>query len=170
MTNFGFLGAMEAAGIEVEQTNVGDRYVLEAILKHEWNLGGEQSGHIIWTDFTRQGDRIAASLLTLGARREAPRGGGAVRAASLSFSRTFASPTGARSRGQASVERCGGGELEAGGRDACSCRPSGTEPLVRVMVEAPSEEECEAICGRLVAVVGTELGWPTTLTSLKCAA
>ena len=55
MTNFGFLGAMEAAGIQVEQTNVGDRYVLEAILKHEWNLGGEQSGHVIWTDFTRQG-------------------------------------------------------------------------------------------------------------------
>ena len=44
MTNFGFLGAMEAAGIEVEQTNVGDRYVLEAILKHEWNLGASSPG------------------------------------------------------------------------------------------------------------------------------
>jgi phosphoglucosamine mutase len=72
MTNFGFLKTMEAAGVEVVQTPVGDRYVIEALLERDWALGGEQSGHIVWTDFTPTGDGIAASLLVLralGARR-----------------------------------------------------------------------------------------------------
>ena len=65
MTNYGFLTAMEEAGIEVEQTRVGDRYVIEALSRRDWRLGGEQSGHIVWTDFTPTGDGIAASLLVL---------------------------------------------------------------------------------------------------------
>ena len=65
MTNFGFMTTMEKAGIEVVQTQVGDRYVIEQLVERDWPLGGEQSGHIVWTDFTPTGDGIAASLLTL---------------------------------------------------------------------------------------------------------
>ena len=168
MTNFGFLGAMEAAGIQVEQTNVGDRYVLEAILKHEWNLEGEQSGHVIWTDFPT-GDGIAASLLTLraldGRRLEEvetferlPQRLESVRVADRS------AIEGAK-RLWSAVEEEG---LEAGGKGRVLVRPSGTEPLVRVMVEAPSEEECEAICDRLVAVVGTSWDSPCPYIPQMC--
>ena len=65
MTNYGFMTTMEKAGIEVVQTQVGDRYVIEQLVERDWRLGGEQSGHIVWTDFTPTGDGIAASLLTL---------------------------------------------------------------------------------------------------------
>ena len=70
MTNYGFHTAMEDAGIEVATTNVGDRYVLEALRERGWALGGEQSGHIIDMGFVPTGDGTAAALLTL----EAPRG------------------------------------------------------------------------------------------------
>ena len=65
MTNFGFHTKLGDEGIEIDQTKVGDRYVIESLVERDWNLGGEQSGHIIWTDFTPSGDGIAAALLTL---------------------------------------------------------------------------------------------------------
>ena len=70
MTNFGFMTTMEKAGIEVVQTQVGDRHVIDQLLERDWRLGGEQSGHIVWTDFTPTGDGIAASLLVLRALGE----------------------------------------------------------------------------------------------------
>src|SRR4029077_9679605 len=65
MTNYGFHTAMAEHGIEVATTNVGDRYVLEALRDREWSLGGEQSGHIIDRNFVPSGDGIASALLTL---------------------------------------------------------------------------------------------------------
>ena len=65
MSNFGFHKAMEEAGIEVATTKVGDRYVIEELAERDWTLGGEQSGHIIWTEFAATGDGIAAALLTM---------------------------------------------------------------------------------------------------------
>src|ERR671926_1246185 len=65
MTNYGFHRAMDAAGIEVATTQVGDRYVLEALRERGWTLGGEQSGHIIEMGFVPSGDGIASALLTL---------------------------------------------------------------------------------------------------------
>ena len=65
MTNFGFHQAMEEAGIEVAVTQVGDRYVIDEMLRRDWSLGGEQSGHIIATDFVATGDGIAAALMTM---------------------------------------------------------------------------------------------------------
>ncbi len=158
MTNYGFHRAMEAAGIEVAITQVGDRYVIDEMQRRDWTLGGEQSGHIISSDFVATGDGIAAALMTMRelagapladavpmeklpqilvnvevAEREAIAGAAAVWAA---------------------VER----EGEAlDGRGRVLLRPSGTEPLVRVMVEAPSAEEAEAVCNRLVALVRQEL-------------
>ncbi len=65
MTNYGFHRAMEAAGIEVAITQVGDRYVLDEMRRRGWRLGGEQSGHIIASDFVATGDGIAAALMTM---------------------------------------------------------------------------------------------------------
>jgi phosphoglucosamine mutase len=158
MTNFGFLTAMRDAAIEVVQTKVGDRYVIEALLERDWRLGGEQSGHIVWTEFTPTGDGIAASLLVLRAL------GGRRLDQVKPFERLPQRLENVRVADRGAIE--GAKELwsavddensKLDGRGRVLVRPSGTEPLVRVMVEAPSEEECEAISDRLVALVEREL-------------
>ncbi len=159
MSNFGFHRAMEEAGIEVAVTKVGDRYVLDEMRRSGWALGGEQSGHIIFSGFAATGDGIAAALATmreLGSRelaeaipmRKLPQTHDNVEVADRE------AVAGATAVWEA-VEREGEG-LE--GRGRVLLRPSGTEPLVRVMVEAPSAEEAGAVCERLVGVVRQELG------------
>jgi len=154
MTNYGFHTAMAAAGIEVATTAVGDRYVLEALRERGWALGGEQSGHIIELGFAPSGDGIASALLTL----EALRGGDlAERHAMEKLPQTLVN---VRLPDRAAVERAAAGEEMAAavereqdalaGRGRVLVRASGTEPLLRVMVEAPSAEEAEEVCGRLV--------------------
>jgi phosphoglucosamine mutase len=158
MTNFGFHRAMESAGIEVAVTQVGDRYVLDEMQRRGWTLGGEQSGHIIASDFVATGDGIAAALMTM---REL---GGAQLADAVPMEKLpqilvnvevadREAIAGAAAVWEA-VERESEG-LE--GRGRVLLRPSGTEPLVRVMVEAPSAEEAESVCNRLVALVRHEL-------------
>ena len=102
MTNFGFMTTMEKAGIEVMQTQVGDRYVIDQLLERDWPLGGEQSGHIVWTDFTPTGDGIAASLLTLRALGDAASRTSSRSSACRSASRTSGSQTARRSRARPS--------------------------------------------------------------------
>jgi phosphoglucosamine mutase len=155
MTNYGFHTAMRAAGVEVATTPVGDRYVLEALRERGWALGGEQSGHIIETGFVPSGDGIAAALLTL----EALAGGELTdrhameklpqRLVNVRFA-DRAALTGAVDATAGDVER---ESAALSGRGRVLVRPSGTEPLVRVMVEAPSAEEADAVCARLVAAV-----------------
>ncbi len=159
MTNYGFHTAMESAGVEVATTSVGDRYVLAELLKRGWALGGEQSGHIIDTGFVPSGDGVAAALLTLealdgrdlamrSAMRKLPQRLVNVRIADKNALDGAAEVW-------AAVER-ESGALE--GRGRVLVRPSGTEPLVRVMVEAPDEGECDQVVNRLVSIVENELG------------
>jgi phosphoglucosamine mutase len=159
MTNYGFHRAMEAAGIEVATTNVGDRFVLAELLRRGWSLGGEQSGHIIDTGFVPSGDGTAAALLALEAL------GGSDLADRNAMEKLPQRLVNVRVRDRtaldgadavwAAVER----ESEAlRGRGRVLVRRSGTEPLVRVMVEAPREAECEEIVSRLANLVETELG------------
>ena len=141
MTNYGFHAAMADAGIEVATTNVGDRYVLEELRERGWALGGEQSGHIIDMGFVPSGDGIAAALLTL----EALAGGDLAdrsamqklpqRLVNVPVADRDAAMRSAASPRRASARR---GTLE--GRGRVLVRPSGTEQLVRVMVEAPTED------------------------------
>jgi phosphoglucosamine mutase len=154
MTNYGFHAAMREAGVEVATTAVGDRYVLEALRQRGWALGGEQSGHIIDMGFNATGDGIASALLTL----EALRGGDlAERDAMHKLPQKLVNvPVADRDAAMASPELAQAGEREAQaleGRGRVLVRPSGTEQLVRVMVEAPSAEEADAVCERLVALV-----------------
>jgi phosphoglucosamine mutase len=154
MTNYGFHDAMREAEIEVAVTGVGDRYVLEELRERGWSLGGEQSGHIIDMGYCPSGDGIAAALLTL----EALRGGdlhdrAAMRKLPQRLVNVVVPDRDVAMRSPALLEavRVEEGDLE--GRGRVLVRASGTEQLVRVMVEAPTAEEADAICDRLVAVV-----------------
>ena len=158
MTNYGFHQAMKGAGVDVATTRVGDRYVLEELQRRGWGLGGEQSGHLISMDFAPTGDGIAASLLALRALDGAdladakpfeklPQRLENVEVADRDAVADAAAVWEAVEREEAALE----------GRGRVLVRSSGTEPLVRVMVEAPTDEECEQVCARLVGIVRHEL-------------
>jgi phosphoglucosamine mutase len=154
MTNYGFHAGMREAGVDVAITGVGDRYVLEELRNRGWSLGGEQSGHIIDMGFVPSGDGIASALLTL----EALAGGDlADRAAMQKLPQRLVNvPVADRDAVMGSDELTvaiarESEELE--GRGRVLVRSSGTEQLVRVMVEAPSQDETEAVAARLVAIV-----------------
>jgi phosphoglucosamine mutase len=163
MTNLGFRLAMQEHGVVVEETQVGDRYVLEALDRGGWSLGGEQSGHIIFRELATTGDGLLTGILLLDlvVRHRHPLSRLAADAMTR-FPQVL--------RNVRVVSRDGlphatsvwaevaAVEAELGGRGRVLLRPSGTEPLVRVMVEAPTQEEAESAAGRLVEVVSRCLG------------
>jgi phosphoglucosamine mutase len=162
MTNYGFHTAMAEAGVNVATTAVGDRYVLDELRKRGWALGGEQSGHIIDLGFGPSGDGIASALLTLEAlgdldlsarnvMQKLPQRLVNIRASDRpSLSAAMDSPDVTES-----IER---EQTGLAGRGRVLVRASGTEPLIRVMVEAPSADETDAVCGRLAETVERVLG------------
>jgi phosphoglucosamine mutase len=159
MSNYGFHRAMEEAGIEVATTKVGDRYVLDELRDRGWAVGGEQSGHIIDTRIVATGDGIGAALATM---REL---GGEDLADAVPMEKlpqvllnveVAERDAVADAASVWSAVEKEGAALE--GRGRVLLRPSGTEPLVRVMAEAPSAEEAEAVCERLAGIVREELG------------
>jgi phosphoglucosamine mutase len=159
MTNFAIVAALEQAGINVASTAVGDRYVLEALRERGWALGGEQSGHIIELGFAPSGDGIASALLLLEAL------GGRDLSERAKIEKLPQRLVNVRVRDRGAIDEAPAvhaaiaAESQAlAGRGRVLVRPSGTEPLIRVMVEAPSLAEAEAACGRLVAIVESELG------------
>jgi phosphoglucosamine mutase len=159
MTNYGFHRAMREAGIEVATTDVGDRYVVEELIRRGWVLGGEQSGHIVDTRLTPSGDGIASALLLVRALGERPlESGAAMTKLPQVLTNVPVADREALSGADAvwDAVEAEGAALEGQGR--VLVRPSGTEPVVRVMVEAPTKEACGAICARIVTVVERELG------------
>jgi phosphoglucosamine mutase len=158
MTNYGFHRAMEAAGLHVATTPVGDRHVLAELLERDWALGGEQSGHIIDTGFVPSGDGIASALLTLealGDRDLADRD--AMRKLPQRLVNVRVADRDALDGAAAVWDAVESESKELEGRGRVLVRPSGTEPVVRVMVEAPDDDECERVTQRLVEVVEREL-------------
>ena len=157
MTNYGFHTAMDAAGVEVATTPVGDRYVLEALRERDWALGGEQSGHIIDTNFVPSGDGIAAALLCL----EALAGGDLADRHAMEklpqrlVNVRLADRAALDAAVAATADEVAREHEALSGRGRVLVRASGTEPLVRVMVEAPTAAEADAVCARLVAAVET---------------
>lgn len=158
MTNFGFRRAMSDAGIEITETPVGDRHVSAALIERDWLLGGEQSGHLIWRRFSPTGDGIAAALLLLSALD------GRQLSEVESFQRlpqelrnvAISDPSAVDDATELWAEvKAVEAELDGDGR--VLVRKSGTEPLLRIMVEAPGEDRCAELLDRLVAVAQTEL-------------
>jgi phosphoglucosamine mutase len=157
MTNLGFHRLMGEHGIRVLTTDVGDRYVLEALRGSGGILGGEQSGHIIYLRDHVTGDGLAAALLLCAALK-----GRTLREAAAILPRypqvQESVPVATRVLPPslvAEVERLNG-ELEERGR--VLVRPSGTEPVVRVLAEAEDFAEARDLCGRIAALVRRELG------------
>ncbi|MDQ6779005.1 MAG: phosphoglucosamine mutase [Actinomycetota bacterium] len=161
MTNYGFHSAMQAAGIEVATTAVGDRYVLDELRRRGWSLGGEQSGHIIDLGFGPSGDGIASALLvleSLGDRDLAHRDAMSKLPQRLVNIRASDRAALSLAMDQGAVREAIDREGTAlSGRGRVLVRASGTEPLIRVMVEAPSESETDAVCARLRQVVETAI-------------
>jgi len=157
MTNLGFRLSMAEKGIAVVETQVGDRYVLEAMENGGYSLGGEQSGHVIFRELASTGDGLLTGLQVLdlvqrSGRALADLAGEAMTQLPqvLRNVRTTVrhpDPAGALAAEIKAVED------ELGERGRVLVRPSGTEPVVRVMVEAPSAELADAAAARLVAAV-----------------
>jgi phosphoglucosamine mutase len=159
MTNFGFHRLMADRGVRVITTDVGDRYVLESLRREGGLLGGEQSGHVICLDGHVSGDGLAAALLLCGALAETgktlaeavavmprwPQVKANVRVRSKELSRAL-------------LDRVAAQNAELAGRGRVLVRASGTEPVVRVLVEAEREQEAVDLCGRMAALVERELG------------
>ena len=158
MTNLGFHRLMAERGIRVVTTDVGDRYVLEALKREGGVLGGEQSGHIIYLEEHVTGDGLAAALLlcrALGGRKLS-RSGSRARALSAGDRRTFPSP--ARSSPSRSSRRSSGSTRSSAPDGRVLVRPSGTEPVVRVLAEASAQEKSNSLCASIAALVAAELG------------
>ncbi|HWC09764.1 MAG TPA: phosphoglucosamine mutase, partial [Acidimicrobiales bacterium] len=164
MANLGFRHAMRDHGIAVVETKVGDRYVLEALEEGGWSLGGEQSGHVIFRDLATTGDGILTGLQVLDVLQRSGRPLSELAAVMTRLPQVL--------RNVAVLDRLGLAEAaefwdevedvrrRLGGHGRVLVRPSGTEPVVRVMVEAPTLEEAEASCEELCAAVTRCLGAP----------
>lgn len=161
MSNLGFYKGLESHGIHSIPTAVGDRYVVEEMKKNGYNLGGEQSGHIIFLDYNTTGDGLLTGLQLVNIMKATQKPLSELAGEMKKFPQklvnvrvTDKNHVTDNVRVKAVIEQV---EQEMAGDGRILVRPSGTEPLVRVMAEAPSEELCETYVNRIVAVVKEEM-------------
>ena len=155
MSNLGFLRAMRAHGIEVLQTAVGDRYVLEALRGRGLTLGGEQSGHTVQLGRATTGDGLLTGLAVLDRVAQTGRPLAELAAVMTRLPQVLVNVRAARTRARDPQVLAAVAEQEAalGEAGRVLLRPSGTEELVRVMVEAESEQRAREVADALAAVV-----------------
>ena len=155
MTNLGFRLAMSNAGIAVVDTAVGDRYVLEALAGGGFSLGGEQSGHVIFADHATTGDGILSAIALLDAVQRADRPLADIAAATMtSLPQVLVNVRVAHRMPDAAdrlADEIAAAQLDLGDSGRILVRASGTEPLVRVMVEAPTHEQAQQVADGLAA-------------------
>jgi phosphoglucosamine mutase len=161
MSNLGFMHAMAESGIEVVRTAVGDRYVLEAMLQSDFDLGGEQSGHVIMRDYANTGDGLLTALQLLA---EVKRSGQTLQELSrvmVRFPQVLINVKNVAKERLATssviADAVKAAEVELGSNGRVLLRASGTEPLVRVMVEAQSDAVAQDVATKLAQVVEAEL-------------
>jgi phosphoglucosamine mutase len=155
MSNLGLHQTMSAAGIEVATTAVGDRYVLEEMRAHGYRLGGEQSGHVVLADFATAGDGLLTALQVMDRVVRTGRSVAELADVVTLLPQVLVNVPVDRARAQAPEVLEAGAKEEAAlsGNGRVLLRPSGTEALVRVMVEAPTQEDAQAVADRLASVV-----------------
>jgi len=157
MANLGLHRLMADNGVRVVTTDVGDRYVLEALRREGGSLGGEQSGHLIWLDGHVTGDGLVAALLLCAALHGRPLA--EVAAVMPRYPQAKQNIPAANRRLtpviEAEVERL---NAKLGDRGRVLVRPSGTEPVIRVLAEAETAPEAESLCASIAALVRRELG------------
>ncbi|WP_342048874.1 phosphoglucosamine mutase [Bacillus sp. OTU530] len=162
MSNLGFYKALEANGIQSVQAGVGDRYVMEEMRKGGYNLGGEQSGHIIFLDYITTGDGMLSAIQLVNIMKATGKPLSQLASEMTKFPQLLVNVR-VRDKQQALEntriqEAIRSVEDEMQGNGRILVRPSGTEPLIRVMAEAPTQEMCEEYVNRIVEVVKQEVG------------
>ena len=158
MANMGLHRLMAENGVRVVTTDVGDRYVLEALRREEGILGGEQSGHLIWLDGHVTGDGLVAALLLCNALHGRPLAEVAAVMPRFPQAKENVPVANHGHLNPAIEEEVARLNAELGDRGRVLVRPSGTEPVIRVLAEAESGPEAEALCGRIATLVRRELG------------
>ena len=161
MSNLGFVQAMKAAGIGVRQTKVGDRYVLEAMKVLGFTLGGEQSGHVIMSRYATTGDGLLTALHVLDRMVATGQELHELASVMTRLPQVLVNVPGVdKARADEDfvlAAAVADAEAELGEDGRVLLRPSGTEPLVRVMVEAPTAEQARSVADRLAGVVRDQL-------------
>ena len=161
MSNLGFLSAMKNADINVIKTSVGDRYVLENMLENNYSLGGEQSGHIIMRDFAGTGDGLLTALQLIAQMAHTKKSLNDLAKIMTRFPQVLINVSGVAKEKLDSSPAISTAvakfEAELGDTGRILLRASGTEPLVRVMVEAQSDSIAKEIAEKLAKVVKEEL-------------
>ncbi len=162
MSNLGFYKALEANGIQSIPTAVGDRYVVEEMKKNGYNLGGEQSGHIIFLDYITTGDGLLTGLQLVNIMKMTKKPLSELAKEMQKFPQKLVNIRVTDKHHVTDNEKVSAIiseiEKEMNGNGRILVRPSGTEPLVRVMAEAPTEELCSSYVERIAAVVVAEMG------------
>lgn len=162
MANIGFHQAIKKAGGRAEITKVGDRYVLENMLKNGYKIGGEQSGHIIFTDFSTTGDGLITALQVLSSLKRSGCKASDLTALMTTYPQLLVNVKVATKEGwetnEAIKEAIAEGDKELGENGRILVRPSGTEPLIRVMAEGPDQAQLDRICHAIADVVKKEQG------------
>jgi phosphoglucosamine mutase len=161
MSNLGFMKAMDELSINVETTAVGDRYVLEKMLANDHSLGGEQSGHIIMRHYANTGDGILTALHLMQAVKSSGKSLKELSNVMKRFPQVLINVKDVKkeklSESTKITEQIARNESELGGAGRILVRPSGTEALVRVMVEAQSTEVAQKLAEEIAALVRSEL-------------
>ncbi|MFD1037734.1 phosphoglucosamine mutase [Virgibacillus byunsanensis] len=162
MSNIGFYKALEEHGMRSDKTSVGDRYVMEEMRKGGYNLGGEQSGHIIFLDYNTTGDGMLTAIQLVNVLKETGKPLSELAEEMTIFPQVLKNVKVidkqraiSNSRIQEEIDLI---EKQMGEEGRVLVRPSGTESLVRVMVEAPTKEECEKYADQVVRVIDELLG------------
>ncbi|WP_129692127.1 phosphoglucosamine mutase [Gottfriedia acidiceleris] len=162
MSNLGFYKAVEMNGMKSAVTGVGDRYVMEEMRKNGFNLGGEQSGHIIFLDHITTGDGMLSAIQLVSIVKETGKSLSQLAGEMKKYPQLLINVRVTDKNEALNNERIKAiiseVEEEMNGNGRILVRPSGTEPLIRVMAEAPSEAECKQYVERIVAVVKEEVG------------
>jgi len=162
MANIGFHKALKAAGINVEVTKVGDRYVLENMLANGHIIGGEQSGHIIFTEYGTTGDGLLTALQVLSSLKRSGKKASELTAMMTTYPQLLVNVKVKSKEGweenKAIQVAIAEGEKILGENGRVLVRPSGTEELIRVMAEGQNQEELEKICQSIADVVKKEQG------------
>lgn len=157
MSNFGLEIALKELGVEFVRANVGDRYVMEQLKKREWMIGGESSGHLVCLDKTTTGDGIVSALQVVQAMMLQGKSLSQLKKGMRKLPQTMINVR-LKQKGDLSdhpkvKEAVADVESQLAGRGRVLLRPSGTEPLIRVMVEGDDKTEVADLCGQLAGVV-----------------
>ena len=162
MSNMGFYKALEENGLASVKTAVGDRYVVEEMRANDYNLGGEQSGHIVFLDFNTTGDGLLTGIQLVNIMKATGKRlselAGEMKIFPQKLVNVRVTDKHAVTENEKVAEVIASVEAEMSGNGRILVRPSGTEPLVRVMVEAATVQDCENYVNRIAEVVQAEMG------------